>query len=180
MSQPCNVPEGYVQGDPNRNFLFQIAVSLKRSIFDPSLVKPKCVLGVADFFQFSAVCLQFSAVCLQFPKKSATLQTHFGLYNMGSNIHSFWAMAMFSENIELITWPQCFPINSHLLTNPTFKIWWWSSVEVPVQWKNERIGVILLHLFFISIQMYFFFLQYVYVFRIPNNTCQIVLCSTCQ
>ena len=78
-----------IQGDPNRNFLFQIAVSLKRSIFDPSLVKPKCVLGVADFFQFSAVCLQFSAVCLQFPKKSATLQTHFGLYNMGSNIHSF-------------------------------------------------------------------------------------------
>ena len=54
-------------------------------------------LGVADFFQFSAVCLQFSAVCLQFPKKSATLQTHFGLYNMGSNIHSFWTMAIWNE-----------------------------------------------------------------------------------
>ena len=93
MSQPCNVPEGYVQGDPNRNFLFQIAVSLKRSIFDPSLVKPKCVLGVADFFQFSAVCLQF-------PKKSATLQTHFGLYNMGSNIHSFWAMAIWNKKFR--------------------------------------------------------------------------------
>ena len=59
-----SVPYTNIQGDPNRNFLFQIAVSLKRSIFDPSLVKPKCVLGVADF-----VCLQFSAVCLQFPKK---------------------------------------------------------------------------------------------------------------
>ena len=58
-----------LQGDPNWNFLFQIAVSSKRSIFDPLLIKPKCVLGVADFFQFSAVCLQFSAVCLQFPKK---------------------------------------------------------------------------------------------------------------
>ena len=47
---PFPWPKSDLQGDPNRNFLFQIAVSLKRSIFDPSLVKPKCVLGVADFF----------------------------------------------------------------------------------------------------------------------------------
>ena len=35
-----------VQGDPNRNFLFQMAVPLKLSISDPMLVKPKCVWEV--------------------------------------------------------------------------------------------------------------------------------------
>ena len=58
-----------VQGDPNQKLQLQMAVTLKLCISEPMLVKPKCVLGVADFFQFSAVCLQFSAVCLQFPKK---------------------------------------------------------------------------------------------------------------
>ena len=32
-----------VQGDPNRNFLFQMPVTLKLCISDPMLVKPKCV-----------------------------------------------------------------------------------------------------------------------------------------
>ena len=62
-----------------------MAVTLERIIFNPSLVKPKCVLGVADFFQFSAVCLQFS-------KNSATLQTHFGFTNIASEMHRFKAM----------------------------------------------------------------------------------------
>ena len=32
-----------VQGDPNQNPLFQMAVPLKLCISDPMLVKPKCV-----------------------------------------------------------------------------------------------------------------------------------------
>ena len=32
-----------IQGDPNRNCLFQMAVTLKVCIFDPMLVKPKWV-----------------------------------------------------------------------------------------------------------------------------------------
>ena len=77
-------------------FLFQIAVSLKRNIFDPSLVKPKCVLGVVDFFQFSAVCLKFTAIFTisKKKKKSATPETHFGLYHLGSKMHNHGATAI--------------------------------------------------------------------------------------
>ena len=32
-----------LQGDPNRNLLFQMGLPLKWCIFDPRLVKPKCV-----------------------------------------------------------------------------------------------------------------------------------------
>ena len=32
-----------VQGDPNQNLLFQLALSLNVGIPDPKLVKPKCV-----------------------------------------------------------------------------------------------------------------------------------------
>ena len=42
-----------LQGDPNRNFLFQIAPLLNWYIFDPMLVKPKCVWQVAVFFSVS-------------------------------------------------------------------------------------------------------------------------------
>ena len=43
----------YIQGDPNRIFLFQIAPLLNWYIFDPMLVKPKCVWQVAVFFSVS-------------------------------------------------------------------------------------------------------------------------------
>ena len=48
-----NLVYGLVQGDPNRNFLFQIAPLLNWYIFDPMLVKPKCVWQVAVFFSVS-------------------------------------------------------------------------------------------------------------------------------
>ena len=38
-----------IQGDPNRNFLFQMALFLKWYIFEPRLVKPKWVWEVAVF-----------------------------------------------------------------------------------------------------------------------------------
>ena len=72
-----------VQGDPNQKLLFQMAVTLKIIIFDLPLIKPKCVSGVADFFQFSAVCLQFSAVCIQFSKINGGFQNTFSLYQHG-------------------------------------------------------------------------------------------------
>ena len=78
-----------LQGVPNQNLGFHIAVTLERSILDPLLVKPKCVLGVADFFSFQLFVYNFQLFVYNFPKKSATLQTHFGLYNTGSNVHSF-------------------------------------------------------------------------------------------
>ena len=65
-----NVPiQFFAKVDPNQKLQFQMAVTLQMCIFDPPLVKPKCVLGVADFFQFSAVCFEFSTDCVQFPKK---------------------------------------------------------------------------------------------------------------
>ena len=39
-----------VQGDPNGNFSFQIAIALKLCISDSVFVNPKCVWRVADFF----------------------------------------------------------------------------------------------------------------------------------
>ena len=38
-----------VQGDPNQNLLFQLALSLNVGIPDPKLVKPKCVWEVEVF-----------------------------------------------------------------------------------------------------------------------------------
>ena len=58
------IQEWNVKGDPNQKLQFQMAAPLGIGIFDPPLVKPKCVSGVGDFFQFSAVCL------------------HYGLYNL--------------------------------------------------------------------------------------------------
>ena len=36
----------FIQGDPNQNLLFQLALSLNVGILDPKLVKPKCVWEV--------------------------------------------------------------------------------------------------------------------------------------
>ena len=46
LKQQCTL-----QGDPNQNFWFQMTVTLKISISDPMLVRPKCVWGVAVFFK---------------------------------------------------------------------------------------------------------------------------------
>ena len=69
-----------LQGDPNQNLLFQMAITLKIRISDPMLAKPKCVLEASIYFHFSAVCLQFSAVCLQFSKTNVGTQNTFWLY----------------------------------------------------------------------------------------------------
>ena len=50
----------YVQGDPNQNLRFLLAITLKISISDPMFRKPKCVWDAYIYFDFSAVCLQFS------------------------------------------------------------------------------------------------------------------------
>ena len=41
-----------LQGDPNRNFLFQMALQLKQIIFDPMLVKWKLVWEAVVFYTF--------------------------------------------------------------------------------------------------------------------------------
>ena len=40
-----------LQGDPNQNPLFQMAVPIKLRISDPKLVKPKCVWEAVVFFE---------------------------------------------------------------------------------------------------------------------------------
>ena len=72
-----------IQGDPNQNLQFKMAITLKIRISDPKLVKPKCVLEASIYFHFSAVCLQFSAVCLQFWKINAGFLNTFWLYWYG-------------------------------------------------------------------------------------------------
>ena len=52
-----------------------------------------CLRG-GSFFQFSKICLHFSAVCLQFFNKTNASQTHFGFINLGSEMLSFWIIAL--------------------------------------------------------------------------------------
>ena len=42
-----------LQGNPSQKLQFQMAVTLEICKFNPPLVKPKCVSGVADFFENS-------------------------------------------------------------------------------------------------------------------------------
>ena len=53
------------QGDPNQSFPFQIAITLKLCISDPTLVKPKCVWEVAVFLKN---CKQTAVKCKQILK----------------------------------------------------------------------------------------------------------------
>ena len=57
----------YLQGDPNQNLLLQMAITLKMSISDSMLVKPKYGSEACIYFHFSAVCLQFSKINLGVP-----------------------------------------------------------------------------------------------------------------
>ena len=65
-----------LQGDPNQNLKFVLAITLKICISDPILVKPNCVWEVEVYSYFLADCLQFSAVCLQFFKKKLSPPKH--------------------------------------------------------------------------------------------------------
>ena len=78
-----NQNNAQLQGDPNQNVKFLLAITLKICVSDPMLVKPKCVWEAYIYFDFSAVCLQFSAVCLQFSKINGGLQNAFWLYQQG-------------------------------------------------------------------------------------------------
>ena len=50
-SQKCSMSMlCFLQGDPNQKLQFQMAVTLEKCLFDPPLVKPKCVSGVEEFF----------------------------------------------------------------------------------------------------------------------------------
>ena len=43
--------EHFVQGDPNQNLKFLLAITLKVCISDPLLVKPKCVWEASIYFE---------------------------------------------------------------------------------------------------------------------------------
>ena len=70
-------------GWPKSKFANSNSYYLYICIFDPMLVKPKCVWEASIYFHFSAVYLQFSAVCLQFSKINGGLQNTFWLYQHG-------------------------------------------------------------------------------------------------
>ena len=52
----------HLQGDPNQKLQLQMAVTLKVCISEPTLVKPKCVSGVADFSSFQLLVTIFSCL----------------------------------------------------------------------------------------------------------------------
>ena len=58
-----------LQGDPNQNFPFQMAITLKLSYSDPMLVKPKCVWEAAVFPNFWKFVYIFQLFVYNFSKK---------------------------------------------------------------------------------------------------------------
>ena len=56
-----------LQGDPNQNLRFLLAITLKIYISDPMLVKPKCVWEVYIYFEN---CKQTAENCKQTAEKS--------------------------------------------------------------------------------------------------------------
>ena len=76
-----------VQGDPNQNLLFQFALSLKLSISDPMLVKPKCVWEVEVFLKNCKQTAENVNKFSKIEKKTATFQVHFDFTNIGSEMH---------------------------------------------------------------------------------------------
>ena len=71
------------------------SVSQTQCIFDPMLVKPKCVW---EAVVYSKKCKQTAEKCKQIFenwKKSTASQPHFGFTNIGSNMHHFWATAFY-------------------------------------------------------------------------------------
>ena len=109
-----------------------MAVELKWCIFDPILVKPKCVWEAVVYLKN---CKQTSEKCeLIFEnwKKTklldTTSQTHFGLTNIGSNMHRFSSTAIYFWQFSIGT--PC---------SPGFKEVWeeaWWHVQCNVKWKK--------------------------------------------
>ena len=56
-----------LQGDPNQNLRFLLAITLKICFSDPMLVKPKCVWEVYIYFEN---CKQRAENCKQTAEKS--------------------------------------------------------------------------------------------------------------
>ena len=79
-----------LQGDPNQNLKFVLAMILKVCISDPMLLKPKCVWEAVVFFNFRK---NFQLFVYNFSKKAFTSQTHFGFNNIGSEMHIFRVIA---------------------------------------------------------------------------------------
>ena len=57
-----------IQGDPNQNLKFLLAIILKLCISDPLLVKPKCVLEVYIYFDFQLFVYNFQLFVYNFSK----------------------------------------------------------------------------------------------------------------
>ena len=91
-----------LQGDPNQNLKFVLAITLKRCVSDPMLVKPKCVLEVSVYFLFSAVCSQFSAVCLQFSKLNWHLPNTFWLYQY--RVRYAYLLSYSQNKFQILIW----------------------------------------------------------------------------
>ena len=73
-----------IQGVPLTFLTFQGLMTLKICIFDPMLLKPKCVFKACIYF----------INCKQTAEKSTQMygrasEAHFGFTNMGSKVHHF-------------------------------------------------------------------------------------------
>ena len=113
-----------LQGDPNRNFLFQLALPLKVCIFDPILVKTKCVWEENFLTTDLGSLIRHSTVCKfgNFPATLILREINFGRFEKVKNCHfnylwgfEFWFLEKFHtwkcqkfpkiQNSELFNWP---------------------------------------------------------------------------
>ena len=74
--------------------LKEMVVALKRCIFDPIMVKPKCVREAADFWKNYKQTAEKCKPIFENWKKTTASQTHFGFPNFVSNMHRFSSTAI--------------------------------------------------------------------------------------
>ena len=72
-----------------------MAVELKWYIFDPMLVKPKCVKEEVVYLKIVNKQLKILNLFTKIEKNSAS-QTHFGLTNILSDMHRFSSTAIYT------------------------------------------------------------------------------------
>ena len=72
---------------------FVLAITLKMSVSDPMLVKPKCVWELSVFFNFQKFVYIFQLFVYNFSNKIDGSQTHFGFSNIGSEMLIFRVIA---------------------------------------------------------------------------------------
>ena len=104
-----------------------MAVTPKRRISDPMLVKPKCVLEASIYCHFSAVCLQFSKI-------NAGLRNAFWLYQHGVRRAKFQSYSNLKR--EILIWVTLYLVDLRIPQKSWCHSTTASQLRIESNWDN--------------------------------------------